>query len=399
MTLVISRWTPIDLAAFSNGLLFGVPCGNISRPLLDDLDLTLTIVHKIQTATLQVQSLGLFGQTNNIYMTKNNLYLSSNGFNWYGSDSRLMSSDLYQSQILRKIDVRPGHLSFEAAGTVKGHTKDQWSYHEKGENLYVATTYTANRFSIGRRVSNHLSVLRQTAGTRHLKIVGESAEFGVTEEIKSVRFVGDMAYVVTFRQTDPLFTFDLSSGDTPKLLGELIVPGFSSYLHPVAAGRLLGVGYSSESANSGRVNGTQVSLFDVSKPAAPDVLIQYPVGQFGSESPANHDHHAFYYSEGLAGLPVRIYGQNYQYSFTGALLLQVTDSIKEAARVSHSVWRPSPCYGVDVDRIVKSGRYLMTLSPLGLKVIDPQGNYGTVFAAPFKNLEKECLSRQPAYAI
>jgi uncharacterized secreted protein with C-terminal beta-propeller domain len=88
-----------------------------------------------------------------------------------------------------------------------------------------------------------------------------------SERVKAVRFMGTQAYVVTFRQTDPLYVIDLADPTNPVVTGELKIPGYSAYLHPVGDGLLLGVGQSAEL--DGRTLGTQMSLFDVSDPANP----------------------------------------------------------------------------------------------------------------------------------
>ncbi|NUZ12831.1 beta-propeller domain-containing protein [Pseudoalteromonas sp. McH1-7] len=94
----------------------------------------------------------------------------------------------------------------------------------------------------------------------------------VDEDVYAVRYFGDTAYVVTFRQTDPLYVLDLSDVTEPKMVGSLEVPGFSSYLHPIGEGLLLGVGQHVTEPNSEVASGTQVSLFDVADPAAPKLL-------------------------------------------------------------------------------------------------------------------------------
>lgn len=111
-----------------------------------------------------------------------------------------------------------------------------------------------------------LTVLRPgSSGT--LDEVGAVEDLGIGESVQSVRFLGDMAYVVTFRQTDPLYAIDLSDPTDPKALGELKITGFSQYLHPVGDGLLLGVGR--EATEDGFDTGFKASLFDVSDPTNP----------------------------------------------------------------------------------------------------------------------------------
>jgi uncharacterized secreted protein with C-terminal beta-propeller domain len=101
-------------------------------------------------------------------------------------------------------------------------------------------------------------------------VVGTAGDMGKGEMVKAVRFIGPRGYVVTFRQTDPLYVLDLAEPAHPKVVGELKVPGYSAYLHPVGENLLLGVGQ--DATEQGRTLGTKVALYDVSNPAKPAEL-------------------------------------------------------------------------------------------------------------------------------
>lgn len=143
-------------------------------------------------------------------------------------------------------------------------------------------------------------VLREEAGG--LREIGRVGGLGRTEQIYSVRFMGDVGYVVTFRRTDPLYTLDLSDPANPQVVGELKIPGYSSYLHPVGDGLLLGIGQDADEL--GRVGGFQIALFDVSDLARPQQLQKLVVAN--GSSIAEDDHHAFtWWAEGgLAMVPL-----------------------------------------------------------------------------------------------
>ena len=137
-----------------------------------------------------------------------------------------------------------------------------------------------------------------------LVVVGKVGGLGAGEQIYSVRFAGAVGYVATFRQTDPLYTLDLSDPAQPRVVGQLLLSGYSSYLYPVDATHLIGIG---QDANAlGQTTGTQISLFDVSDLAAPVRLAVYDV-QFG-HSEAEFDPHAFLYwpSSRLLVVPVQL---------------------------------------------------------------------------------------------
>ncbi len=143
---------------------------------------------------------------------------------------------------------------------------------------------------------------------------GEVTGLGRGERIYSVRFIGDLGYVVTFRQTDPLYALDLRDPAAPKVTGELKISGYSAYLHPGGPDRLIGIGQ--EADGQGRVRGTQISLFDVADPAAPRLLSRFHQRKSGSE--AEWDPHAFLYwppqeagsRTGLAMVPLMTWGES-----------------------------------------------------------------------------------------
>ena len=146
---------------------------------------------------------------------------------------------------------------YVASGDVPGMVRDRWSFSEYDGHLRVAT-------ALGRDSWNpreNAVVVLDERGTELVEI-GRAGEMGIKEQIQSVRWFGDLAVVVTFRQVDPLYTVDLSDPTRPRVLGELKIPGFSSYLHPIGRDRLLGLGQNA--TLSGRTQGAQAAVFDIS---------------------------------------------------------------------------------------------------------------------------------------
>jgi hypothetical protein len=150
---------------------------------------------------------------------------------------------------------------------------------------------------------SRVTILRQQGEA--LTPVGTVRGLGRTEHIRSVRFIGDLGYVVTFRQTDPLYTIDLSDPAKPKVAGELKILGYSAYLHPAGPGRLLGIGQDADAA--GRTKGMQISLFDIADPANPKRLDAVGVGDAWTD--VEGDHHAFTFADGLALAPYQRWWQ------------------------------------------------------------------------------------------
>ncbi|GAA3775041.1 beta-propeller domain-containing protein [Micromonospora maritima] len=198
-----------------------------------------------------------------------------------------------------QFDTSAGTPRYVAAGSVPGQLINQYALSEWDGHLRVATT-TGELGSGEGRSESGVYVLR--ADGPALTRVGQVTGLGRGERIHSVRFLGGTGYVVTFRQVDPLYTVDLRDPAAPRVTGELKITGYSSYLHPVGDGRLLGVGQ--EASAEGRVQGTQVSLFDVADPARPSRIARHHVA--GGWSEVESDPHAFLYwaPERLVAVPV-----------------------------------------------------------------------------------------------
>jgi len=170
-------------------------------------------------------------------------------------------------------------LKVQATGNVPGRPLNQFSLDEYKGNLRIATTVNA-RFFFGASASseNDVYVLSNA-----LEKIGSLTGLGLTERIYATRFVEDKGYLVTFRQTDPFYVLDLSVPTKPEMKGELKIPGFSSYLHPITKDLILGVGREN--------NDTKLSLFDVSSSRNPIEKAKYTLSESWSE--VQNTHHAF----------------------------------------------------------------------------------------------------------
>ena len=162
---------------------------------------------------------------------------------------------------IHKFDISsPVKTQYRGSGTVSGYLLSQWSLSEHRGVLRVVSTESPAWWGAGRETESFLTTLRASGGA--LVQAGRIGELGKGERVYAVRFVGDTGYVVTFRQIDPLYTLDLSQPERPRVLGELKIPGYSAYLHPIGEDLLLGVGQDAD--ENGRPLGTQLSIFDVS---------------------------------------------------------------------------------------------------------------------------------------
>ncbi len=179
---------------------------------------------------------------------------------------------------------------------------------------------------------NHLYVLGGD-----LKIIGKVEDLAAGERIYSVRFMGDKAYMVTFRQIDPLFVIDLSSPQNPKVLGYLKVPGVSDYLHPYDETHIIGVGR--DASEEGMIKGLKLALFDVSDFANPKEVSKYIIGDRGTSSDALYDHKAFLFDKekNLLVIPVSEYGANWKNHWQGAYVFNIdlANGITLKGKVAH----------------------------------------------------------------
>ncbi len=204
-----------------------------------------------------LETRAVLGAGNNVYCTTETLYAASTVYEDAQAGEYIFGTATEKTNIY-KFDIRDGKINYIGCGSVYGYALNQFSIDEYNGYLRIATT--TGRW--GDELSNQVYVL-----DKDLKVVGEITGIAKGETIKSVRFTGNTGYVVTFEQTDPLFVIDLTDPQKPEIKGELKIPGFSAYLHPVSETLLLGVGV--DGTNDGQGNGMKVSLFDVSDPANP----------------------------------------------------------------------------------------------------------------------------------
>ncbi|MEO5709742.1 MAG: beta-propeller domain-containing protein [Nocardioidaceae bacterium] len=173
----------------------------------------------------------------------------------YSSASRLYvattTGDRVPTTQVNAFTLDGDRTTYTASGSFRGTVKDRWSLSEYDGRLRVAA-------QLGGR-SNGVLVLDEREGG--LVETGRVGGLGRDETIQSVRWFGDLAIVVTFRQTDPLYTVDLSDPDRPRVVGALKIPGFSSYLHPVGGDLVVGIGHDASASGSGL--GAQAASFDL----------------------------------------------------------------------------------------------------------------------------------------
>ena len=174
------------------------------------------------------------------------------------------------------------------------------------------------------RDSNSLYIL-----DKDLEQIGAIENLAKGEMIYSVRFMKDKAYIVTFRQIDPLFVIDTSDPTLPKVLGELKIPGFSNYLHPISDNTLLGIGQDADE-ETGQQGGIKLSLFDVSDTAKPEEIDSIILGESGSYAEVLNNHKALMVDNkrDIVGFHAQLNKSTKDFvrdMFSGAVLVKIKD--------------------------------------------------------------------------
>ncbi|TQR20405.1 beta-propeller domain-containing protein [Psychrobacillus vulpis] len=281
----------------------------------------------------EVLTKGYLGGSEQLYMSKDNLYLTSTIYEANTSNAKKMiwNPGEMDTEVF-KFALNKTSVQFVGSSRLTGTILNQFSMDE--HNGYFRAVTTKGNFWDDKEPSeNNLFIL-----DGGMKLVGSITGLAKDERIYSARFMGDKAYMVTFKQTDPLFVIDVSVPTAPKVLGELKIPGFSNYLHPLDENHLIGFGYETKSVPQEgsdepliMTEGMKISLFDVSEFANPKEMDTEVIGGQGTYSPIQYDHHALFQHSGknLYGFPISIYekGKGQEYSHfkqEGALVYEIT---------------------------------------------------------------------------
>ncbi|MEH6941460.1 beta-propeller domain-containing protein [Bacillus sp. JJ722] len=266
----------------------------------------------------------LLGSSDSVYMSDQSLYVATTKYWDEEKDEMNPNTEIY------KFDINKIAITFHAMGEVNGDVLNQFSMDEHKGYFRIATTQR-NFSSNQDQTSNHLYILDE-----NMKTVGKVGDLAKGERIYSARFMGDKAYIVTFREIDPLFVIDTSNPVKPKVLGELKIPGFSTYLHPYDENHLIGYGYNTKMKKD--INGEEfvtedgmkISLFDVSDFSNPKEKDSVVIGGMGTQSELLYDHKALYQNKekNLFGFPISVYKEDnngtVEDSFQGAMLYEIT---------------------------------------------------------------------------
>ena len=304
---------------------------------MDGMYSLITAVDLKNGATTTANTKGYLGGSSGLYMSENALYLTSPTYdnnNVISSEKRALDMiwipRAADTQIF-KWNIDGTTLNFAGSTEVKGTVLNQYSMDEYKGNFRIFTT-EGNTWDEKSTSYNHLFILDE-----HLKALGSVKDMAPGEKIYSARFMGDKAYVVTFKQVDPLFVIDVANPKKPAVLGELKIPGFSNYLHPLDDTHLIGIGYDTEQRydtytkrNFTVTTNMKLSLFDVSDFKNPKEQSTVKIGGKGSYSEVQYNPKALFRNKeyNYFGFPVVLYdagkGDNVIYKGQGAQIYEIT---------------------------------------------------------------------------
>ncbi len=300
-----------------------------SYSVITAIDLSSPVDNKVVTK-------GYLGSSEQLYMSKENLYLTATSYETSTSPDATSSSMIWNpgnaNSELFKFTLDGTNVKFHSSAKLKGHLLNQFSMDEHDSHFRVVTT-EGNMWDEKNPSKNHLFILDEK-----LNVTGSVEGLAKGERIYSARFMGDKAYMVTFRETDPLFVIDVADPAAPKVLGELKIPGFSNYLHPIDENHLIGFGYETvaeKNPTGGEpfilTMGMKVSLFDVTDFENPKEKDTEIIGGRGTYSPIQYDHKALFQHKerNLYGFPVITYDESgkdhyVEYKGSGALVYEIT---------------------------------------------------------------------------
>ena len=328
---------PIDAATLLPTITIAKNGKTVTQPIVDCGDVispkvltrpSLLIVASFDTDGANRNTSAITAEGATVYASPTNLYVTQYSGGWFNNTEHTPQTAIHQ------FSVSSAATKYVATGVVDGWVQSSFNLSEFNGDLRVATHSNLWSKGVSTR-TNDLFILRDN-GSGELATRGSVRDFGRGESMFSTRFLGPRGFVVTYRSVDPLFAFDLSNPDRPTLAGELTIPGFSTYMHPLGDHHLLTMGRNTSTWE------TQLQIFDVSDLAYPKLAHAYspalpPGGEF-SYSIAEYDPHAFTFDEtsNVLAIPLAYSSSTTYFNGIGAFKIDVAAGIKEIVQVDHA---------------------------------------------------------------
>ncbi len=299
-------------------------CANIAvMPRVPTPQYLIVAVVPLADPKAEVKTSVTLGNAQNVYMSLENLYVASVDYSYSWMRPAMAIDDAasggasapVETTRLYRFAVTSSGIEFKAQGSVPGYILNQFSMDENAKGFRIATTTNPDWSREGSKSTNALYAL-----TRDFSRLGSIEGIAPGETIYSARFLGDRAYLVTFKQVDPFFVVDTSDMKNPRILGQLKIPGYSNYLHPIDETHVLGIGrdvdesidadkvHSDDAVYYTAIQGVKLAVFDVTNVASPKEMWKEIVGDRGSLTPVETDHKALLYepSRNLLALPILV---------------------------------------------------------------------------------------------
>lgn len=356
----------------------------------------------LDDSTAEISTEVVLGWGGNVYASRDNLYVAEELYdsNWWSFDG-----STEEETAVHKFRLGRENMAYIGSGNVPGRTLNQFSMDEHDGFLRVATT-KGHSWSSDVPSTNGLYVL-----DGDLAVAGKVEGIASGEEIYSTRFVGDRAYMVTFKKVDPLFVIDVSDPRAPAILGELKIPGYSDYLHPYDENHIIGFGLDTETPTdeelAGRdidfawYQGIKIAMFDVTDVTSPKELHKVVIGDRGTYSELLYNHKALLFDKekGIFAFPVTVaevpqavkddpeaspstYGDNV---YQGAYVydVSVADGFEFRGKITHFTdfakdYLENWDYTKVIDRILYIGDYFYTVSQSLVRASEMTGDLKTV---------------------
>ena len=331
----------------------------------------------------------VLGSGQNIYVSENNLYVAVTK---YGTTTSAVPTDTPVRLIettapdtgtsapampapvnpntteIYKYKLNNARAEYVAMGKVNGEILNQFSMDEYNGDFRIATTIY--NWAENNKQTNNVYILDE-----NLNQTGSLENLAKGEQIYSVRFMGDRGYIVTFKQTDPLFVIDLANPTAPKVLGELKIPGFSQYLQPYDETHLIGFGQDTKQTNYGNgevtvTNGIKISLFDVSDVANPKEVSSIKLGAY-TYSDLSYNHKALLFSKekNIFAFPITGYTNSQSNNAFMVYSVDLEKGLVLKGKVVHTSGKQYD-YNKEIQRGLYIGDTLFTLSPALIKATD-----------------------------
>jgi uncharacterized secreted protein with C-terminal beta-propeller domain len=310
----------------TGGIEHHMACDDLYVPP-NTMQLGMTTLAKLSLRDNDATMVGAMVNGGTVYASTNALFIAAPFYTYRVDGTADYGTQVHEFALGEK-------LAYLASGRVDGQVLNEFSMSEYNGDLRIATTdWQWN----GQQGGNDLYVLRPFG--RELRTIGALRGLAKGERIYAGRMIGDKGYLVTFRQTDPLFTLDLRDPTHPRVAGELKINGFSNYIHPVGGDMLLTIGQDADAA--GRPQGLQVALFDVSDPENPTRRFKQKLAgnPTYAYSAAAYDPHAFTWDAVTGTLALPVTESNGTTAFTGLALFKVDPhhGIRRLGRIDHRV--------------------------------------------------------------